>query len=120
MSDKPTGEVTRVSKYGIQLNGIDHWYNWAHGYIDQPIIEKGDTVTFDVNERGYIIRLDLDSPPPEATGGSRDSTFRAPRHIIRQGALGAAIEFCGHESPTTVPEYVLKVAQQFEEWILRE
>ena len=112
------GTVTRVSKYGLQLNNEGTWYNWANDY-DHPHVEKGQSVSLETNEKGYVYKLDLlTDNAPEAASLS-GSAFRSPLHIVRQGALEAAVAFCrSGESDGGVD--VIKVATQYEEWILRE
>ena len=113
------GTVTRVSKYGLQMDGQATWYNWANDYADHPHVEKGQVITIDINEKGYVTSLDLltDSPAVEGTGGS---AFRSPLHIVRQGALEMAVHLLAATPEDSTLPNILELAEAFENWILRE
>lgn len=120
------GTATRISKYGLQLDGQDMWHNWANDYADHPHVEKGQVINIDMNEKGYITRATvLADSPAEQTENKVEGPFRTPIHIIRQGALDAALQAAihnstlGDETGFTLPQ-VLAWATELEKWILRE
>jgi hypothetical protein len=54
-----TGTVTRVSKFGVQLNGSDKWVNLSRYEESLSLsgISKGDTVEYELNDKNYLTKI---------------------------------------------------------------
>lgn len=53
------GVISRLSKYGLQVNGADTWLNLSKYSKDVTLdgLNKGDTVDYEQNNKGYLTKL---------------------------------------------------------------
>ncbi|SRR6056297_1441740 len=52
------GEVSRVSKYGFQINNESNWYNWLDP-SKADNLHKGDKIEFFTNDKGKVIQTEV-------------------------------------------------------------
>lgn len=123
LSSTFTGRVAAVNPKGIRLDGHENWFNISRFAPDVVLPERGETVTVNVDSKGFLRSCEpigsapdgsAGTPPPAAPGGhDRDRT------ITRLAVLKAAAEF-GAARPELKSGDVLTIAESWEIWVLRD
>ena len=113
-----TGRVVSVNPKGVRLDGHDDWFNFSRfaGDIVPPM--RGQTVTLTLDRQGFVRAVEATSGPQEATTGRQVPTSDRDRTITRLAVLKAAAEFAASR-PQASSSDVLKVAEAWEQWVLR-
>lgn len=108
-----TGTVEAVNPKGAKVNG--EWHNWSKFAQDITPPERGQLVTLTLDKAGFVRAVETDGPAParQQPGGQKDRT------ITRLAVLKAAAEFAASR-PNATSADVLKVAEAWEAWVLRE
>jgi len=86
-------KVTRVSKYGFQVDDKDKWLNWDKSIKDKPEVKIGDAIEYIPNEKGYIIEVLHNNKKEEVEEPVLDDKpkHRVAGQIIKQECLNSAI-----------------------------
>jgi len=118
-----SGIVRSVNDKGLKLEGFDSWFNVSKYAQDVTLPERGSCVTVTLDSSGFIRRVDaadgsLPSAAPHSAPSSAQSSQRE-RTITRLAILKAAAEF-GAARPSLKSGDVLKIAESFERWVLRD
>jgi hypothetical protein len=84
-----TGEVSRTSPHGFQLNGNDEWFNYGNFYKGDKA-NKGDNITVrhtDNNGRRYVKAISLSGSAQTQTTQLTVQNVSAPTsHLSASGA----------------------------------
>lgn len=120
------GVISRMSKFGFQVNGEDSWLNLSKYEKGLTLdgLNKGDTVSFDVNGKGYLTKLvklgavaatSTQTPPAPASGGfaqalrnagDNDKDTRITRLSALSTAFGAPFTYFASIEGSSVDEAV--------------
>ena len=122
LSSTFTGRVVSVNPKGLKLEGHDTWVNFSKFAVGIVAPERGDTVSVTVDKAGFVRSVTLlDSPLPVAGGSdaARPVPTDKDRTITRLAVLKAAAEF-GAARPGLKSGEVLKIAESWERWVLRD
>jgi len=121
-----SGQVAVVTKnkygYGMKIEGNDDWFNSKF----DPKCSKGDMVTFDDKDKGYIDGLTITGAAPAASApsGSTSGTVsydKKQTSIVRQNAVTNANAFLvgpGAKMKLSTVAELLDVAREIEVYTL--
>lgn len=120
-----TGRVRSVNEKGLKLDGHDDWFNYSKYAVGIVAPERGDAVACTLDKAGFLRAVEVIADLPPAVAGASD--VRTPsavhgtkdRTITRLAVLKAAAEF-GAARPSLKSGDVLKIAESFERWVLRD
>ena len=122
LSSTFTGRVAAVNPKGLKLEGHDTWANFSKFAVGIVAPERGDTVSVTVDKAGFVRSVTLLDGPLPVAGGSdaaRPIPTEKDRTITRLAVLKAAAEF-GAARPGLKSGEVLKIAESWERWVLRD
>ena len=103
------GKVTRTSKYGIQLDGVDEWFNWSRDLEDRTTadrVQKDDVVQVAIVDDKFVTSIEILPEPPSGSPApspdGNDQWVLKDRRLGRQTAAKASAEimaaFIGNHS----------------------
>lgn len=111
-----SGRVASVNPKGLKLEGESDWRNFSKFATDLTIPERGQFVTLTLDKSGFVRSVESDGAAPtqqSQPAGQKDRT------ITRLAVLKAAAEFAASR-PEAKSSDVLKIAESWERWVLRE
>jgi len=115
------GRVVSVNDRGLKLDGESDWRNFSKFAIGLEAPERGATVALTLDKAGFIRSCgpaDGSAPLPAAARPLSTTTDK-DRTITRLAVLKAAAEFAASK-PDATAAAVLRVAESWERWVLRE
>lgn len=114
-----SGLVASVNPKGIKLVGHDEWLNFSRWAEDIVPPSKGEAVTVKLDKAGFIRSIaPADNAAAQPSAPSASSAQRE-RTINRLAILKAAAEFAASK-PDAKSTDVLKIAEVWEAWVLRD
>lgn len=125
-SMQQSGQVAVVTKnkygYGLKIEGNDNWFNTKF----DPKCNKGDIVSFDDKDKGYVDGLTVTGAAPAAEAGSGGSApaggwDKRQTSIVRQNAVTNANAFItanGSGAKVKTVDDLLAIAKQIEVYTL--
>lgn len=111
-----SGTVEAVNPKGVKVNG--EWHNWSKWADDPTPPERGQIVTLTLDKAGFVRSAETDGSGPTNTT-PQQSAGQKDRTITRLAVLKAAVEFAASR-PEAKSSDVLKIAESWERWVLRE
>ncbi len=120
-----SGQVAVVTKnmygYGLKIEGNDQWFNTKF----DPKCNKGDMVTFDDKDKGYVDGLTVTGAAPAAEATSTTSSQGSASYdkkqtsIVRQNAVTNANSFVANsgKKASTIAK-LLEIAREIEVYTL--
>ena len=118
------GVVRSVNEKGLKLEGHESWFNVSRFAVGVVLPERGAAVTVTLDKAGFLRAVaPSDGIAPVRGGSDFIAQPAAPstkdRTITRLAILKAAAEF-GAARPSLKSGDVLKIAESFERWVLRD
>ena len=110
-----SGTVEAVNPKGVKVNG--EWANYSRFAQDITPPERGQQVTLTLDKAGFVRAVETDGPAPTTT--TQQPAGQKDRTITRLAVLKAAAEFAASR-PEAKSGDVLKIAEAWERWVLRE
>jgi hypothetical protein len=125
LSSQFTGVVRSVNEKGLKLEGHESWLNFSKFATDIVPPERGETVTVTLDKSGFLRAVE--GALPRIAGGSDskapNETLNNLQHkdrtITRLAVLKAAAEYAASK-PESKSGDVLKIAESWEKWVLRD
>jgi hypothetical protein len=118
-----TGIVRSVNEKGLKLEGHESWFNVSRFAVGVMLPERGASVTCTLDKAGFLRAVaPSDGVAPSPVRGGSDAPAapsQKDRTITRLAILKAAAEFAAAR-PSLKSGDVLKIAESFERWVLRD
>jgi hypothetical protein len=114
------GRVVSVNDRGLKLDGEDAWRNVSKYAVGVVLPERGATVALTLDKAGFIRSCGpADGATPLSPAARPTSSSDKDRTITRLAVLKAAAEFAASK-PDATAAAVIRVAEAWERWVLRE
>jgi hypothetical protein len=114
-----TGTVTSVNPKGLKLDGAAGWLNFSKYAPDIVPPMNGQTVTLTLDRAGFIRAVDAAGGSQEAVQARQATASQRDATITRLAVLKAAAAFGASRRDLKSGE-VLKIAESWERWVLRD
>ena len=116
------GRVVAVNEKGIRFEGAESWSNYSKFAVGIVPPSRGDTVSVTFDRQGFIraiVPADGRAATNGVTSAHRALSSDRDRTISRLAVLKAAAEF-GASRPELKSGDVLRIAESWERWVLRD